>query len=445
MVRIGLHYLEPRRIGFFILEESALWIAFLLAAAGVAWGLGRPPPLPGLLSRAIVATAAIELGLYLTNLHDLPTALADAGEGGGRRLLRVLGVSTIGLGLLFAAGVGGRFDAATVGGLGAACLSVLALRTALPELAGRLGLRTRIFLVGDGRAARQLAREIARDGNIEVAGFAGARTRDLAARARAAGADTIVVAADDRRGLPNDELLACRAEGLSVIEGAAFAARALHRLPVELVRPSDLIYDDGFARPLWLRVARRLISIVISTVLIVATLPLLALAALAIRLDSPGPILFSQERVGMRGRVFRIFKLRTMRVDAEQQGAAQWARVGDPRVTRVGRILRRYRIDELPQLWNVVRGDMDLVGPRPERPPFVAELAKKIPYYELRHLVRPGITGWAQVRYPYAASVEEAREKLQYDLYFVRHLSLSLDLLIVLATAKVVLGGRGAR
>jgi exopolysaccharide biosynthesis polyprenyl glycosylphosphotransferase len=443
MIRLGPHYVEPRRIGFFILEETAIWIAFLLGAGVVSHLLGRTPQLPGLLLRAVAATATIEAGLYLCNLHDLPTALADAVDG--RRLWKVLGGATVALGAAFSIGLGGtHVDAPSMAGLGSACLAALGLRAALPRLTDMLGLRTRIFLVGDGALARVLVREIARDGNVEVAGFAGPQVDDLAGRAAAAGCETIVVAADNRTALPASELLACRAEGLHVIEGAAFAARALHRLPIDLVRPRDLIFADGFARPLWLRFARRAVSVAVAGLLLVAAAPLLAVCALAIRLGDRGPILFRQERVGRRGRRFHIYKLRTMSVDAEAAGAA-WAQKDDPRVTRVGRILRRYRIDELPQLWNVLVGEMDLVGPRPERPEFVADLARKIPFYDLRHLVRPGITGWAQVRYPYAASVEEAREKLQYDLYFVRHLSLSLDLFILLLTAKVVIGGRGSR
>jgi lipopolysaccharide/colanic/teichoic acid biosynthesis glycosyltransferase len=179
-------------------------------------------------------------------------------------------------------------------------------------------------------------------------------------------------------------------------------------------------------------------------VLLVLMAPLILVAALAIKLDSRGPVLYAQDRVGAQGRPFRMLKLRTMRVDAEPSGA-RWATKDDPRVTRVGRLLRRFRVDELPQLLNVLRGDMGVIGPRPERPEFVAELRQRIPYYDLRTLVPPGITGWAQICYPYAASLEEAREKLHYDLYYVKHLSVRLDLTILFHTAKVVLFGRGAR
>lgn len=441
MLRLGIHYVEPRRIAFFVIEESAVWLSFVLVAATVAFALGHPAALGPLLSRALLATAVIEFGFYLGSLHDLRVALEDAATG--RRLLKVLGGSVIAFALLTTS-VRGASAPSVVAGLGASCLSALGLRAWLPPLCARLQLKTRVFLVGEGAAVRHVVREAQRDGGVDVAGFAGLRTVDIAERARAVGAATVVVAADDRRGLPTLELLRCRAEGIEVIEGAVFAARALHRLPVELTRPSDLIFSDGFAHPPWLRATRRAISVAVSAALLVLTAPLIAVAALAVALDSPGPILYRQGRVGRRGVVFSIVKFRTMGVDAERAGA-EWAAFDDPRVTRVGRWLRRFRVDELPQLWNVLRGDMDLVGPRPERPKFVAELRRKIPYYDLRAIVRPGITGWAQVKYPYAASVEEAREKLQYDLYYVRHLSLSLDLFIVLLTAKVVLSGRGAR
>jgi exopolysaccharide biosynthesis polyprenyl glycosylphosphotransferase len=439
VLRLGIHYVEPRRIAFFVLEESALWLSFVLAGGAVAHALGRPAPLEGLLGSALLATLLIEGGIYLHSLHDLRVALDDAADG--RLLLKVLGGSTI----LFAfVGARSALSPSTVAGLGASCVAVLALRAALPSLSAWLGLQTRVFLVGEGATARQLVREAQRHGGVDVAGFAGVRTLGIAERAAAVDARIIVVAADDRRGLPTYELLRCRAEGLEVIEGATFAARALHRLPIELTRPSDLIFHDGFAHPLWLRATRRGLSIATSSLLLLLSAPLLAVAALAVRLDSRGPVLFRQLRTGRRGLPFPILKFRTMTVDAERDGAA-WATAGDPRITRVGRWLRRFRVDELPQLWNVLRGDMDLVGPRPERPEFVTELRRKIPYYDLRTVVRPGITGWAQVKYPYAASVEEAREKLQYDLYYVRHLSLSLDLLVLALTAKVVIGGRGAR
>jgi exopolysaccharide biosynthesis polyprenyl glycosylphosphotransferase len=443
MVRLGIHYIEPRRVGFFVAEEAALVLAFVACASGASHALGLAVPPAHLCAAALVAGAGIAFALSLADLHDLRVALADALHG--RRLLRVLGavslVAGVAVGLLL------RRDPvaiAVAAGLGGASLAVIAMRAALPALGRHAALHTRVFLVGEGEAARRLVREIQRDGTVDVVGFAGSQVSDLARRARAAGARAVVVATDDRRGLPMEELLRCRTAGLDVTDAASFAARALHRLPIDLVKPSDLIYGDGFRAPLLVRFGRRAISVAAALTLLVLASPLLLLAALLITLDGDGPVLFRQERVGKDDRPFHMLKLRTMCVGAEA-GGAKWAGTDDPRVTRVGKWLRRFRVDELPQLVNVLRGEMDLVGPRPERPAFVAMLRRHIPFYDLRHLVAPGITGWAQVCYPYAASVEEAREKLQYDLYYVRHLGVAFDLFILLLTARTILLGRGAR
>jgi exopolysaccharide biosynthesis polyprenyl glycosylphosphotransferase len=232
--------------------------------------------------------------------------------------------------------------------------------------------------------------------------------------------------------------------GLEVVDATQFAEQVLKKIPVALARPSDLVFSEGFARPQWLLTMRRMVSLFAGTVLFMVAAPLLLLVAICIKLDSTGPVLYSQERVGAGGRNFRMLKFRTMHTDAETEGA-RWASSNDPRVTRVGRFLRRFRVDELPQLFNVLVGDMAVVGPRPERPQFVAQLRTQIPYYDLRTLVEPGITGWAQIRYPYAASLKEACAKLEYDLYYVKHLSIWLDLTILFHTGKVVLFGRGAR
>ena len=443
MLRLGLHYVEPRRVGFFLAEEGVAWATGALAALVVARVVGAPTTAGGLVVLAVGVAGFVALGMSLGDLHDLKVALD--GPTSGRRTLKLVGAMCLaGAALALAGPWRGAAATVVVGGVAGAGVALLGLRAALPAIEQRIGLRTRVFLVGEGQAAHRLVREIVRDGAVEVVGFCGPRAVAMAEKARAAGAQLVVVALDDRRGFPTSELMRCRLLGLEVCEGAHFAARALHRLPVELVKPSDLIFGDGFVSPAWVRLCRRVISVTVALVLLVATSPLVALAVLAIRRDSPGPVLFRQTRVGLRGRPFEILKLRTMSVGAEE-GGATWAQSGDPRVTRVGRLLRRYRVDELPQLVNVLRGEMELIGPRPERPEFVAMLREQIPYYDLRHLVPPGITGWAQVSYPYAASVEEACEKLQYDLYHVRHLSLSLDVLILLLTARTVLLGRGAR
>jgi sugar transferase (PEP-CTERM system associated) len=221
--------------------------------------------------------------------------------------------------------------------------------------------------------------------------------------------------------------------------------RLTGKILVDDLKPSWLIFSDGFVISRWTRFQKRLIDIVLASIGIVLSAPLALLTALAVKLDSDGPILYGQERVGENGRTFMVWKFRSMKQDAEKGGTPIWAKAQDDRVTRVGRFIRKTRLDELPQFWNVVRGDMSFVGPRPERPFFVEQLAKEIPFYQQRHAVKPGLTGWAQVKYQYGSSVEDAMEKLRYDLYYVKHLSVSFDISIVFDTVKVILFGKGAK
>lgn len=256
----------------------------------------------------------------------------------------------------------------------------------------------------------------------------------------------VIVAVREQRGgvLPLRELIDCRINGVPVTDLAGFYERVRGEIPIESLKASWLIYGEGFAQDGRRAFVKRAFDIVASIALLIPTLPLMALTALAIRLESEGPVIYRQERVGRGGRSFMCLKFRSMRLDAEADGVARWASVGDTRVTRTGRFIRKLRIDELPQLLNVLRGEMSFVGPRPERPSFVAELKRDIPFYDVRHSVKPGLTGWAQVRYTYGASVEDARKKLEYDLYYVKNHSLFLDLLILIETVRVVLFREGA-
>jgi len=262
---------------------------------------------------------------------------------------------------------------------------------------------------------------------------------------RAAGAEEIVVAASDRRGrLPMQALLCCRLAGISVCEFQDFYERETGRVDLERLRPGWLVFREGFRQGKLDAIAKRTFDVLLASLGLIVTLPILAVAALAIKLDDGGPILFRQERVGRNGTPFDIFKLRSMRVDAERDGP-RWAAAGDRRVTRVGRILRRTRIDELPQLSNVLRGEMSFVGPRPKRPVFVQQIVEALPYFAVRHQLRPGLTGWAQLNHPYAANLEDTRVKLEYDLYYVKNWSFFLDLVIILQTFRVIVWGNGAR
>jgi sugar transferase (PEP-CTERM system associated) len=262
---------------------------------------------------------------------------------------------------------------------------------------------------------------------------------------RNAQVDRIVVALDERRGkLPVDQLLDCRLKGVRVEEGASFSEYITGKLMVENLRPSSLIFADGFKRSQIIKRLKRYFDVGAALMTMAIFSPLALIISIAIFLESKTPIVYRQERVGRDGRVFNLLKFRSMQVNAEA-GNPVWAEVNDPRVTRVGKVIRKLRLDEIPQVINVLRGEMSFVGPRPERPFFTEELIKEIPFYSLRHSVKPGITGWAQICYPYGASKEDALEKLKYDLYYVKHMSALMDITILVETVKIVLFGNGSR
>lgn len=258
--------------------------------------------------------------------------------------------------------------------------------------------------------------------------------------------EIVVAIADQRQQLPIHELLACRSAGVRVVEAAAFLEQEAGRVDLDVLRPTWLVYSKGFNYNTLQRFAKRSFDILASAILLTIMLPVIVLTALAVRFEDGfrGPILYRQKRVGYRGKEFNTLKFRSMRPDAEPDGQAVWASADDERVTRVGRVIRRYRLDELPQIYNILRGDMSFVGPRPERPEFVRQLSEAIPLYDHRHSVKPGLTGWAQLCYPYGATVEEARDKLEYELYYVKNQSVLFDLMILLQTLEVVVWGRSS-
>jgi len=269
---------------------------------------------------------------------------------------------------------------------------------------------------------------------------------DIVRVVRDLGVKKIIVALTERRGgYPVKSLLTLRTSGVRIIEWQGFLESLSGRIPIDNLSPSHFIYNDGFRKSRSILFLRRCISALLAAILLLLFLPVMILVAVAIKLDSIGPVFYTQLRVGQGDRIFRIFKFRSMRVNAEKEGEAQWAVENDPRVTRVGSFIRAARLDELPQLINVLRGDLDIVGPRPERPEFVELFNEKIPYYTLRHTVKPGLTGWAQVMFHYSGTDEESRKKLQYDLFYIKNMSLKFDLLILFKTVKIVLLGRGAR
>ena len=261
-------------------------------------------------------------------------------------------------------------------------------------------------------------------------------------------ADEVVIAMDDRRGnLPVRELMNCKLGGVQVIDIIEFLERETGKIRIDLVRPGWLIFSSGFRISRPRRVAKRIVDLIIGFVIGLISLPFMVLIVLAIKIEDglAAPVLYRQVRVGFRGENFNVLKFRSMREDAESDGQAVWAEENDSRITRVGRILRKLRLDELPQVFNVIRGEMSIVGPRPERPQFVDKLSESIPFYAERHSVLPGVTGWAQIQYPYGSTEHDAAEKLQYDLYYVKNHNLFLDLMIILQTVEVVLWGKGSR
>ncbi|MCD4754201.1 MAG: TIGR03013 family PEP-CTERM/XrtA system glycosyltransferase [Deltaproteobacteria bacterium] len=268
---------------------------------------------------------------------------------------------------------------------------------------------------------------------------------NLCQRVGETGAEEIIVAMDERRGrLPVNELLECKMKGVPVLEGETFYEELTGRILVDKINPSWLIFHKGFQKSWVMLATKRFIGTCISALGLFLSFPIILLTSICIKLDSPGSIFYKQERVGKDGKPFVLIKFRSMGQDAEQ-GEAEWAKQDDVRVTRVGKIIRKLRIDEIPQMWNVLKGEMNFVGPRPERPQFVSELAEKIRYYDQRSTVQPGITGWAQISYPYGASEEDAKKKLEYDLFYIKHMSVILDLYIILKTVKTILFREGAR
>jgi sugar transferase (PEP-CTERM system associated) len=349
--------------------------------------------------------------------------------------------------------------------LGLSFVAVAGFRWLFMHLAELEAFKRRILVLGTGRRAAQIHNGMRRRADrrsFNIVGYLNYSNEpllvpdhlvlrhDLPLNALAARhkVDEIVVGVDDRRGaLPMEDLLECRQSGITITDLTTFFERESGRLQLSLLDPSWLVFSHGFnATPLHL-LAKRCFDLVFATLLLLLCWPLMLLVALGIRLESgPGqPILYRQERVGEHGRTFWLLKFRSMRTDAECDGVARWASKNDARVTRVGRIARKLRMDELPQLWNVLKGEMSIIGPRPERPQFVADLINKIGFYNLRHSLKPGLAGWAQLSYSYGASEEDAAEKLKYDLFYVKNHNLLLDMVILIETVEVVLFGRGAR
>jgi sugar transferase (PEP-CTERM system associated) len=405
-------------------------------------------------------TALCQLCFYYNDLYDLN--VVHSNRELVVRLLQAAGAAAIVLAFAAVFAPSLILDPGTfVTALGVFVVAVLTWRVTFNYLSRDPQFEERVLILGTGQTARRVAQQIGtqQDFAYRLVGFVeddedlcvrqhdilgGVNDIDhLVAQKRI---DRIVVGVSDRRGrLPIEQLLRAKLSGVRVEDATTTYERLTGKILIDDLKPSWLIFSDGFRASRWTRFVKRMLDLSLSLIGFIVASPLMLLTALAVRLDSAGAALYSQERVGEDGRVFRIYKFRSMRIDAEQAGSPIWATDKDPRVTRVGRFIRLTRLDELPQLWNVLNGDMSFVGPRPERPYFVEQLAREIPFYLQRHAVKPGVTGWAQVKYRYGSSIEDAMEKLRYDLYYIKHLSIFFDLTIVLDTVKVILFGKGAK
>ncbi len=457
MIRLFNVYYPVRTLVLLIGEALIVWASFLL---GAVFELRQDSYLvlnyEGGYLKIFGVTALVLLCSHWFDLYD--TALLNTKGELYFRLLMVPGVLAFIL-----AGVAYVRPNYLLGS-GSSAVGLIILTVAL--FGWRLGfswlvqlpiLVERVYVLGTDERAQRLVQGLRQSPEIgvEIAGWTGkmegAVTREsVAAHLMEAvhkqKVHRVIVAMPDRRGtIPMQELLQLRMRGVKIEEATTWLEKMSGKIEVENLYPSWMVFGQGFRRTATFILVRRVVSIVISLIGLVLTLPLIPLIILAIRLDSKGPVFYTQARVGKGGRVFNVVKFRTMRQDAEAANGPQWADDKDSRVTRVGKFLRSLRLDEIPQLWCVLKGDMAFVGPRPERPEFVEWLSKAIPFYGVRHMVRPGLTGWAQVKYKYGSTVDDAREKLQYDLFYIKNASIGLDLLIMFLTVKTVLLRRGAQ
>lgn len=469
MFKLFQHHIPVSALAEWFADGLLCFVAILLAASGlVATHQDSLSPAVSLQSMLLPATA---FALFMSVLYALVGLYRQGAVvvGVGALLVRAVVAIAIGSGIAFAAfkadGMGNQavdliFRAAVYTVLGAVCVRLLF------HVVHRAAVGApRVLIVGTGPEAINVASDLRLPGRSQRSvvgfyvaggeepadGFAGerifARETSIAELVQKFRVDEVIVAVKEQRGggVPMNELLDCRLKGTPVLDLAGFYERTKGQVPTESLKASWLIYGHGFVQGPVRTAVKRAFDIVCSSILLLIASPLMLLTAIAIRMDSPGGVIYRQERVGLRGRTFMCLKFRSMRTDAEKDGVARWATKDDARVTRIGAFIRKCRIDELPQLMSVLKGEMSLVGPRPERPSFVAQLKEQIPFYDVRHSVKPGVTGWAQVRCSYGASVDDARRKHQFDLYYVKNHSLLLDVMVLVETVSVVLFREGAR
>jgi sugar transferase (PEP-CTERM system associated) len=462
MIRLFKHY-----VPYPVLVLGAIDFVLLTLAAQAGWALrlwqvsgaidADAARLPNMIAFALTLQAAmVAVGVYgVQAIRSVRFAVA-------RLMVAVLfGIILLSL-VFFVAPPVSFWRSSLLYAMWFGLIAMTIIRILARDLLGGERFKRRVMVLGAGpRAARIEALAASSGAGFAVVGFVGmndgavavasAVNRDaipsLPDHLLSLGAGEVVLALEERRNaLPLNDLLKIKTTGVQVHDFSSFLERETGRVDLDSLNPSWLIFSDGFSAGQRLsRLAKRLFDVAASLALLLLTLPLIGLTALAVMLESKGPAFYRQRRVGLYGQPFDVVKLRSMRTDAEIGGIAVWAQKDDPRVTRIGRVIRKLRIDELPQAWSVLKGEMSFVGPRPERPQFVADLEQRLPYYAERHVVKPGITGWAQINYPYGASVEDARDKLEFDLYYAKNYTPFLDLLILLQTARVVIWPEGAR
>ena len=462
MFRVFSHYVSARLMLLVFVEALVLVLSVRLGlsfhASGTIAGID-PAAFPTAATFAVGTLLVINsMGLYQLDLSRndwsvFARLVVAVLLGLGLAVLIMYWVPSLYLGL----------DGLAVAAI-AALMGTALVRFGFYKLDNSGAFKPRVLVLGTGSRVMKLAEIAQRNQNHLMVGYVAfpssaqhyvplprvlslAPGESLPSVVKKYGIDEIVLAVRDRRGggFPVQELLECRLKGVKVTELSTFFEREYQQVILESLTPSWMLLGDGFRQGVFRTFVKRLFDLAASTVLLLAALPVIVLAAMCIFLESGLPVLYRQERIGQNGRIFTIYKLRSMKNGAESDGTPRWADTNDDRTTRVGRILRKLRIDELPQIINVFKGEMSFVGPRPERPFFVDKLVQQIPYYALRHSIKPGITGWAQVRYHYGASLDDTVEKLQYDLYYVKNHTLFLDLMVLIATMRVVLWDRGAR
>ncbi len=461
---VSIHGLTPRSTAL-IACETLLIISAVAASTFLRLGPGWQTFLVnGGAVKALLIAAICQLCLYYCDLYDL-RVVKDHREL-FVRLLQALGATSLilaGLYFWFPTLIIGRGVFLLASGI--VILLIVGWRVAFDWLSSHAAPSERLLIVGTSAAAVGLARELferRRELGVEIVGFVDpdpalggtpllnpgviGTVEDIPSIVRARNVDRVVVSLADARGkLPMDKLLEMKLDrGIMFDHLATVYEQYTGKIAIETLRPSWLIFSDGVRKTRLLKATKRLTDIAAAALGLIVLSPVLLVVAALVKITSPGQVLYHQRRIGQYGRVFTIRKFRSMQTDAEATTGAVWARPNDTRITPVGRLFRRTRLDELPQLWNVLMGDMSLIGPRPERPEFVEILTKAIPFYGERHVIRPGLTGWAQVRYTYGASVEDAMEKLQYDLFYLKNMSLSLDVMIAFETVKTVLLRRGS-